>query len=125
MQILLERRSVSVTKLAMELHILPIQFRILYKISLIIFKCIHGNAPDYLKDLCCLSPKLVCVPQIVLIILYLCLFLNIAKFQMSSDILLLQYEIIYHLLSDLLLLCQTLSLPLKLIILILLIRMCD
>ena len=49
------RESVSVTKLAMELHILPIHYCILYKISLTIFKCIHGNAPDYLKDLIVLS----------------------------------------------------------------------
>ena len=49
------REGVSVTKLAMELHILPIHFHILYKISLTIFKCIHGSAPDYLKDLIVLS----------------------------------------------------------------------
>ena len=39
----------------MELHILPVHFCILYKISLTVFKCIHGNAPDYLKDLIVLS----------------------------------------------------------------------
>ena len=39
----------------MELHILPIRFCILHKISLTVFKCIHGNAPDYLKDLIVLS----------------------------------------------------------------------
>ena len=39
----------------MELHILPIRFRILYKISLTVFKCMHGSAPDYLKDLIVLS----------------------------------------------------------------------
>ena len=49
------REGVSVTKLAMELHILPICFHILHKISLTVFKCIHGNAPDYLKDLIVLS----------------------------------------------------------------------
>ena len=49
------REGVSVTKLAMELHILPIRYRILYKISLTVFKCIHGSAPDYLKDLIVLS----------------------------------------------------------------------
>ena len=47
--------GVSVTKLAMELHILPIRFHIQYKISLTVLKCIHGNAPDYLKDLIVLS----------------------------------------------------------------------
>ena len=49
------REGVSVTKLAMELHILPICFCILYKILLTIFKCVHGSAPDYLKDLMVLS----------------------------------------------------------------------
>ena len=49
------REGVSVTKLAMELHILPICFCILYKILLTVFKCVHGSAPDYLKDLIVLS----------------------------------------------------------------------
>ena len=49
------RKGISITKLAMELHILPIRFRILDKISLTIFKCIHGNAPDYTKNLTVLS----------------------------------------------------------------------
>ena len=49
------RENVSVTKLAMELDILSIHFRILYKISLTVFKCIHGSALDYLKDLMVLS----------------------------------------------------------------------
>ena len=49
------REGVSVTKLGMKLHILPIRFRILYKILLTVFKCIHGSAPDYLKDLIVLS----------------------------------------------------------------------
>ena len=49
------RECVSVPKLAMELHILPIRFYVLYKISLIVFKCVHGSAPDYLKDLIVLS----------------------------------------------------------------------
>ena len=46
----------AVTKLVIELHILPIHFCILYKISLTVFKCIHGGAPDYyLKDIIALS----------------------------------------------------------------------
>ena len=49
------RKGVSVNKLAMELHILPVHFRILYKISLTLLKCIHGSTPDYLKDLIVLS----------------------------------------------------------------------
>ena len=120
------RESESVTKLAMELHILPVCFCILCKISLTIFKCIHSNAPDYLKDLIMLSQPQTglhtsnCANRLVPLP-----FPKYAKFQMPSDILLLQYGIMYHLLSDLLLLCQTLSLPSKPIILILLLRMCD
>ena len=33
----------------------PQKFRILYKISLTVLKCLHGNAPDYLKELITLS----------------------------------------------------------------------
>ena len=55
------REGVSITKIAVELHILPICFHILCKISLTIFKCIHGNAPDYLKDLIVLSQPQTCL----------------------------------------------------------------
>ena len=82
------------------------------------------SAPDYLKDLIVL-PQLICLPQIVLIVFYLCLFLNIAKFQMPADILLLLYGIIYHLLLNLQLHCQILSPVSKLIISILHMRMYD
>ena len=119
-------RGVFVTKLAMELHILPIRFRILYKISLTVFKCIHSSAPDYLKDLIVLSQpqtRLCTSNEANHLVPLPCP--KYYKFQMPLDILLLQYGIIYQLLSDLLLLCQTLSLPSKPIILILLMKMCD
>ena len=45
------REDVTVTKLAMKLNIFPIHFCIPYIILLTVFKCVHGNAPDYLKDL--------------------------------------------------------------------------
>ena len=35
-----------------ELHWLPIQHRIKYKIALLAFKCLHGISPDYLRDYC-------------------------------------------------------------------------
>ena len=47
--------GVSITNLAKELHVLPVRYRILYKISLTVFKCLHGNAPSYLKDLIVVS----------------------------------------------------------------------
>ena len=37
----------------MELHILPVHFHILFKISWTVFKCLHDNAP--VKDLIVLS----------------------------------------------------------------------
>ena len=33
------------------LHWLPIKYRVEYKILCIVYKCLSGNAPDYLKDL--------------------------------------------------------------------------
>ena len=36
------------------LHILPIKFRIEFKIALLTHKCLHGNAPAYLRKLMCL-----------------------------------------------------------------------
>ena len=32
------------------LHILPVQYRIKYKICLTVFKILNGLSPDYLKD---------------------------------------------------------------------------
>ena len=50
--------GVFVNKFAMKLYILPVCFHILYKISLTVFKCIYGSAPDYLKNVIVLSqPK--------------------------------------------------------------------
>ena len=38
------------------LHILPVKFRIEFKIALLTHKCLHGNAPTYLKELICARP---------------------------------------------------------------------
>ena len=35
-----------------DLHWLPIRQRIMYKLSTIVYKCIHGAAPSYLTNLC-------------------------------------------------------------------------
>ena len=48
-------KDVSVTSLAKDLDTLPVKFHILYKILLTVFKCLHGNAPDYLKEFITLS----------------------------------------------------------------------
>ena len=34
-----------------KLHLLPVEYRIKYKISLLVYKCFHDKAPAYLKDL--------------------------------------------------------------------------
>ena len=120
------REGVSVTKLAIELQILPICYCILHKISLTIFKCIHGSAADYLKDLIVLSQPQTglhtsnhanhLVP------------LPFPKYCKVSNAFRYSAATVWNnlsLLSDLLLLCQTLSLSSKLIILILLMRMCN
>ena len=40
-----------VTPLLKELHWLPVKSRINYKLIMIVFKCLHGIAPQYLSDL--------------------------------------------------------------------------
>ena len=44
-------RREHITPVLRELHWLPVQARIEYKIILIAFKCIHDSAPSYLKEL--------------------------------------------------------------------------
>ena len=39
------------TPLLKELHFLPVRYRILFKISLLVFKCINNLAPLYLSEL--------------------------------------------------------------------------
>ena len=49
--VLLARKYDHVTPLLIELHWLPIQQRIIYKILLITFKALHGDAPNYISEL--------------------------------------------------------------------------
>jgi hypothetical protein len=44
-------RREHVTPLLMELHWLPVRQRIRFKICCIVWKCLHGEAPDYAKSL--------------------------------------------------------------------------
>ena len=46
-----KRRRLSITPYLEKLHILPIDYRIQYKLSLLVYKCIYGAAPQYLCDL--------------------------------------------------------------------------
>ena len=45
------RRAAHITPVLKTLHWLPLQFRITFKICLLVHKCIHGCAPSYLTEL--------------------------------------------------------------------------
>ena len=45
-----------VTPLLYELHWLPVSYRILFKLLVLTFKCIHGDAPTYLSNLITIKP---------------------------------------------------------------------
>ena len=46
-----KQRFQSISPFLKELHFLPVKYRILYKISLMVFKCINNIAPKYLSNL--------------------------------------------------------------------------
>lgn len=46
-----KERYQSLTPFLMELHFLPVRYRILYKIALLVFKCLNNLAPKYLGSL--------------------------------------------------------------------------
>ena len=46
-----ERKFDHITPVLKELHWLTVTSRINYKIALMVFKCLHGQAPGYLTDL--------------------------------------------------------------------------
>ena len=41
----------SVTPSLQDLHWLPVRYRVKFKIAVLVFKSLHGLAPNYLKDL--------------------------------------------------------------------------
>lgn len=45
------KRRYSITPFLKRLHILPVNYRIKYKLCLLVYKCIHGLAPKYLCEL--------------------------------------------------------------------------
>uniref|UniRef100_A0A3B1KGG3 Reverse transcriptase domain-containing protein n=1 Tax=Astyanax mexicanus TaxID=7994 RepID=A0A3B1KGG3_ASTMX len=49
------RKHEHITPVLQSLHWLPVSVRIEYKVSLLAYQCIHGNAPPYLKEL--LTPQ--------------------------------------------------------------------
>ena len=49
--VLNRKRSDSATEALKELHWIPIRLRITFKLLMVVHRCLHGNAPKYLKDL--------------------------------------------------------------------------
>ena len=47
----LTRKREHISPILYELHWLPIKYRIIYKINLLTYKCLHGTAPIYLQEL--------------------------------------------------------------------------
>ena len=45
------RKGDHITPILINLHWLPVECRINYKILLLVFKCLHGKAPAYLADI--------------------------------------------------------------------------
>ena len=45
------KRSDSATEALKELHWIPIRLRITFKLLMVVHRCLHGDAPKYLKDL--------------------------------------------------------------------------
>ena len=41
----------NITGYLKEFHWLPVSHRLMFKIALLVFKCLHGMAPNYLRDL--------------------------------------------------------------------------
>ena len=46
-----KRKFEHVTPILRSLHWLPIRARIQFKVLILVFKCLHGNAPAYLSEL--------------------------------------------------------------------------
>ena len=44
-------RHVHITPILINLHWLPVEFRITFKVLLLVYKALHGLAPSYISDL--------------------------------------------------------------------------
>lgn len=45
------RKQVHITPILASLHWLPVQFRVQFKVLLLVFKALNGQAPSYVTDL--------------------------------------------------------------------------
>ena len=46
-----ERYSYPITPYLKKLHILPVKYRVMFKVALLVYKCVYNLAPSYLSDL--------------------------------------------------------------------------
>jgi len=46
------RRTEHITPVLQSLHWLPVRQRILFKLAVLVYKCLNGRAPAYLADVC-------------------------------------------------------------------------
>jgi len=46
------RRHDHITPVLAELHWLPVRQRVTFKTAVLVWKCLHGEAPSYLAELC-------------------------------------------------------------------------
>jgi hypothetical protein len=46
-----KQRRVSIKPLLKKLHFLPVKYRIMFKVSMLVFKCLNNFAPEYLANL--------------------------------------------------------------------------
>ena len=51
------KKSDSATQCLKDLHWLPIRERIIFKMQTLTYKCLHGQEPEYLKNLLVLHPN--------------------------------------------------------------------
>ena len=54
--VLNRKKSDSATEALKELHWIPVRLRITFKLLMVIHRCLHGDAPKYLKDLLIRTP---------------------------------------------------------------------
>ena len=59
------KKSDHITPVLVNLHWLPIEHRVIFKLLLYTYKALHGLAPDYLANLTCLHPPFLKVHQSV------------------------------------------------------------
>lgn len=45
------------------LHWLPVRKRVVFKVAMLVFKCLHGLAPPYLTEFCIPVSSIACIPQ--------------------------------------------------------------